>query len=60
MIEVAAIDPEVGVIVEFSSVTDAAEATLLGAAACGDECALGFFGALGDDVDDAVDCVGAP
>src|SRR6185295_633710 len=48
------------VVADLAAPAGGAEGAFLGAAAAGDAAALGVLRLLGDDVDDAVDGVGAP
>src|SRR5439155_21210973 len=59
-VEPLAVAPIVEVLADAPPVADAAEGALLGAAASGREAALRLSRALRDDVDHAVDGVGAP
>src|SRR6267142_1707121 len=54
------VDAGKGVVADFPAVACADEVALFGAAAAIDQETLRVFGVFGDDVDDAVDGVGAP
>src|SRR5262249_19159858 len=58
--EVLEVHAVIGVVAELAAIADRAHAPGLGTAAAGDECSLRVAGALGDNVDHAIDGVGAP
>ena len=58
--EALAINPEERIFAELPAVAEAAKGLLLGAAAAREQTALRVLRRFGDDVDDAVDPVGAP
>ena len=59
-IEVFYVAAVIGILTEFAPITSAAEPLLLCAVSAAQQAAEGFFGALGRDVDHAIDGVGAP
>lgn len=59
-VEVLGVNPEVGAFAYFAAVADRAETQFFITDSRAEQCALSLLGFLGDDVDDAVDRIGAP
>ena len=59
-VEIFPVHPVGGVIIDFGAIADSAESFFLGAGSRGEQATLGVLRVFGDDIDDAIDRVGAP